>query len=60
MWYEDHENLVMLTSYLADNGANGAAVAHAVEKPWNYEDEFRAAENAQLAADNCLKIEAEA
>jgi hypothetical protein len=43
-WYGDHANLVGLTAWLADNGYDAKAVAHAVEKPWHYEVEYLAYE----------------
>jgi hypothetical protein len=43
-WYAQHDNLILLTAHLAeDSSVRGSTIAHAVEKPWNYEDEFRAA-----------------
>lgn len=43
-WYAVHDNLVTLTSWMADEGYDGSEIAHAVEKPWNYEDEFKQAQ----------------
>lgn len=42
-WHDVHANMVLLTSYLADHGSDAGTVAHAVEKPWNYQDEFKLA-----------------
>jgi len=42
-WFTNHDALVLLTAHLADHGHNGAAVAAAVEKPWNYADEYKLA-----------------
>jgi hypothetical protein len=42
-WWMDHTNLVTLTSWLADNGWDASEVAYAVEKPWKYEEEWKAA-----------------
>ena len=39
-WYCDHANLVILTEYMARDGATGDEVAEAVRKPWKYTDEF--------------------
>ena len=33
-----YEDLVILTSHMADNGYSAAEVAYAVEKPWKFED----------------------
>jgi hypothetical protein len=42
-WWDDHDNLVTLCNWLAENGRSGGEVAYAVEKPWKYEDEFNEA-----------------
>lgn len=42
-WFADPANLVLLTRHLADEGCDGRYVADAVEKPWHFEPEFRAA-----------------
>lgn len=42
-WYAVHANLVLLTRYLADGGWEAETIADAVEKPWKYEPEYRAA-----------------
>jgi hypothetical protein len=39
-WFKDHANLVLLTSWMADNGYDAKDVAYAVEKPWKYEAEY--------------------
>ena len=44
-WFASHDNLVTLTYWLAGNGYDAGAVAHAVEKPWKYEAEFYAAKH---------------
>ena len=50
-WYEHHDALVLLTSYLADRSPSDAKdVAYAVEKPWKYEDEYKEA-LAEIAAE---------
>ena len=49
-WYTHHDELVRLVGYMADTGATAREVAAAVEKPWKYEDEYRAA--LQADADN--------
>lgn len=33
-----HEDLVMLTSWMAKNGYEATEIAYAVEKPWKYAD----------------------
>jgi hypothetical protein len=50
LWYMDHSNIVTLATYLADRGDDAHDVVRAVEKPWNYEDEYREALQA-IAAD---------
>jgi|KBSMisStandDraft_5_1062788.scaffolds.fasta_scaffold310873_3 hypothetical protein len=42
-WWDDHDNMVRLTAWLADNNYEAKDVAYAVEKPWKYEPEFYAA-----------------
>ena len=43
-WYTDHDNLVLMTAWLADrSGTTALTVAYAVEKPWKYEGDFRLA-----------------
>jgi hypothetical protein len=49
-WWRDHDNLVLLTAWLAENGRSGGEVAYAVEKPWKYEDEFDEAAKEQEAS----------
>lgn len=39
-WCDVHDNLVLLTRWLADAHYGGSGVADAVEKPWNYDREF--------------------
>ncbi|MEE8177716.1 MAG: hypothetical protein V3T65_06955 [Acidobacteriota bacterium] len=43
-WYEDHDNLVLLTRYLAAMDDSSTEIAYAVEKPWKFEKEFKAAQ----------------
>jgi hypothetical protein len=38
-----HTDLILLTRYLASEGADGWAVARAVERPWEYLEELRQA-----------------
>lgn len=40
-WYANHENLVTLTRWMADDGRSAYEVADAVEKPWKFTDEFK-------------------
>lgn len=42
-WFTRRDNLVTLTSWLAANGHSAKDIARAVEKPWDYEPEFRTA-----------------
>jgi hypothetical protein len=42
-WFINHDNLVITASWMADNGYSAGAVARMIEKPWTYEDEFKAA-----------------
>jgi hypothetical protein len=42
-WFQLHDNLVLLTSYLASVGADAKDVAYAVEKPWKFEDDYKSA-----------------
>lgn len=42
-WYYRIPELVLLTSYMAEHGRDAKEVADAVEKPWNYEEEYAAA-----------------
>lgn len=39
-WFEDHDNLVTLTRWLADSGYSARNIADVIEKPWKYDDEF--------------------
>lgn len=41
-WYAVHDNLVLLTRHLADEGYEGDQIASVIEKPWQWEREFRA------------------
>jgi hypothetical protein len=45
-WYEKHENIVILATWMADQGNTAHTVVDAIETPWSYEDEF----NLALAA----------
>jgi hypothetical protein len=42
-WFMEHDNIVLLAHFLADNGASAKEVASAIEKPWNYESSFNEA-----------------
>lgn len=42
-WWDDHEELVLLTSWLAGAGYSAEQVAYAVEKPWKYSEEHAVA-----------------
>lgn len=54
-WWDDHSNLVTLTSWMADQDAYSAHdIAYAVEKPWKYEEEYREAV-AEIERDHALK-----
>jgi hypothetical protein len=49
-----HEDLVILTAWMADNGYDAHDIAYAVEKPHKYEDELKVAKaelDAEVAAD---------
>lgn len=37
-WFNEYDNVVRLTSYMADNGYDAQEVAYAVEKPWKFVD----------------------
>jgi len=40
-WFQDYKNMILLTRWMADEGlASADAIARAVEKPWNYTEEF--------------------
>lgn len=39
-WWRDHDALVTLTAYMAETQGDAKAIAHAVEKPWHYADEY--------------------
>lgn len=58
IWYGDHSNLVMLTAWLADHGRDAQEVAYAVEKPWDFEEEYREARaehNAEVDAERAKR-----
>ena len=42
-WFSNHDNLVTLTAWMAENNFAAKDIAYAVEKPWKYEAEFYAA-----------------
>jgi len=43
-WYVQHEHIVLLINWMCDNESiPRSEIARAVEKPWNYEDEYREA-----------------
>lgn len=42
-WHENHDNVVMLARWLADDGRSAYEVADAVEKPWKFTDEYKIA-----------------
>jgi hypothetical protein len=42
-WYEKHDNVVLLTWWMAQNDFPATEVAYAVEKPWKFEEEFNKA-----------------
>ena len=44
-WYEKHDNIILLTAWMADNGFPAKEVAYAVEKPWKFADEFQQAKD---------------
>ena len=52
-WWDDHDNLVILCDYLADNDWSAHDVAGAVEKPWKYTDEYLMA-RAELVAEGVI------
>jgi hypothetical protein len=39
-WWTVHDNLVILTRWMADNGWTPSEIARCVEKPWSYTAEF--------------------
>ena len=43
-WHYTYDNIITLTGWMAENGYPVSEVARAVEKPWNYEAEYLAAE----------------
>ena len=42
-----HDDLIVLTSWLASQGHSAEDIAYAVEKPWKYEAELAAAKHEQ-------------
>lgn len=44
LWFEDRANLVLLLEWLTDRGYAPESLIHAVEKPWQYEGQFRVAQ----------------
>lgn len=40
-WFQDFRNMILLTRFMADEGASGDRIAKVVEKPWLYTPEFR-------------------
>jgi hypothetical protein len=49
-WWEVHANVVLLTSWMAENGASGQEIADAVEKLWKYTPEFEYVQSLQCPA----------
>lgn len=47
-WYLDHQNVIKLTSYMADHYYDASDVAYAVEKPWKFGDVFLEAIQEEL------------
>jgi hypothetical protein len=39
-WWENHENLALVASHMADSGATAHDVAYMVEKPWKFTDQY--------------------
>lgn len=39
-WWEDHDNLILTSRWMADNGYDASDLAYFIEKPWKYEDEY--------------------
>ena len=50
-WYNEHDNLVMLTTWMADNEYAASDVSDAVEKPWQWTNEFLALSQGLTAND---------
>jgi hypothetical protein len=48
-WHDDYSNIVLMVAWMADSGYTAKDIAHAVEKPWNHEDEFQMAYKAVVA-----------
>ena len=46
-WWQTHDGLVTLTAWMAENCFEAANVAHAVEKPWNWDTEYQIAKAEQ-------------
>lgn len=42
-WWESHDNLVLLTAWMAEQDYLPSVIADAVEKPWQWGTEFAAA-----------------
>lgn len=40
-WYENYNNIIILTAWLAGDGREAQEVAYAVEKPWKFIEEFQ-------------------
>ena len=43
LWWHDHDNIVLLAHHMADTLEPAEAVADMIEKPWKFEDEWKAA-----------------
>jgi len=39
-WWQSHDNILILISYMADTGATTQEIVYAVEKPWKFELEW--------------------
>ncbi len=46
-WFNDRGHVVALACYMADMGETAHEVVYMLEKPWQYEDEFKAMSKAQ-------------
>lgn len=42
-WWAQHDSLVLMVDYLAEEGWTGKEIADVVRKPWAFEDEYWAA-----------------
>lgn len=51
------DHLVVLTSWMADNGYTPSEIAYAVEKPWKHTDLLAAARGDELALARLKKDE---